>query len=473
MANLRTFSVGQTLTKAAFDTTKSVEEVVAILSSLQYEGDPTLDEDTINLLDVVGTKQDNGVLYAVNYNLENEVYLITCVYANRGEPTIVFSSVADPDNGILEGFQNLDEDGSIDVDWEVDKLYQSALWNNGLIVGSSYIDTVVSGTYDVETGEWGQTDLYSITMQNGKYLASGIIPYGSANSLFPTPGYRFAVRISRPTITASSQLANGNICLITNTEKSGQFFQYTKVNFETDGSLIVVFAPTQETLATERQVKIAWGVGETLSSEDYTVYTFDLSNVSLAPIPEIIQTSRAIGYCITPNITSDKIVKVLVPEQGLYAGQIVNCVSLAANVEGVDNNLEVYTATIPTNATLGSKFFALVLNGGFDTMADGRRPDGQPDYTYYSYKEGDVAPAVLIEKNIVFEIGTSVVSGANVLNVKNDIGKFIVPADHTYNGTVTQTKTNGNCVMIIGVRDFPVGGAFGANFLPTYICKGQ
>lgn len=179
-----------------------------------------------------------------------------------------------------------------------------------------------------------------------------------------------------------------------------------------------------------------------------------------------------VGYCITPKIPSDKFVKVLVPEGGLHAGQIVNVVSLASSVDGVANNIEVFTATQPTTATLGSKFFALIVNGGFETLADGRRPAGQPDYTQYVYAEGEVATAIIMDKNLMFEIGVSTVSGGTVATPSTDIGKYIVPANATYTGAVAAEATAGNCLQILGTHYFRNGGNFAAGMLPTYICRG-
>lgn len=470
MANLRTFSVGQHLNRVIFDTTKSVSDVVAILSALDYENDPTLNEEgTINLLDTAGTNDDNGVLYATNYGLQNQVYLVTLTKRNVADPIVVFSSADVPEMGLTAGFQNLQEDGSIDVIWNVNTIYQGSVWNNGLIVGSSIIDLVETGTYNDTTGEWNETASYSITADQSSYVASGVVPYGGADSLFPTAGYRFAVRIARPTITSKEQLASGNICLITNVEQEGQYFEHTKASFEDDGSLIAVFAPVAETLSATRQVKIAWGVEGELTEDDYTVYTFDLSNVSLAHIPTNIETDKCIGYCIVPKIQSEKLIKVRVPEGGLYAGQLVNCVRLETEVDTLGANLEVYVADKPTQSTVNSKFIAMISNhSGVEELEDGRRPNGQPDYTKYHFKKGDVADAVLMDKNLVFEVSTAVVSNGNPLDVKQDVGRFIIPLDGTYNGRVSDIPSEGSCLEIIGTHYFRRGN----DFKPTYIARG-
>ena len=335
-------------------------------------------------------------------------------------------------------------------------------------------DTIVTGTYNDSTGEWSNIASYSIAEQDGVYYASGTVPYGGASVLFPTAGYRLAIKINRNTITNRNELPNGNILMVTDTSEAGTYKYYDRSVFENDGSMIIVFAPTEETLDVLREVKIAWTTwGSTPIASDYTTYTLDFSNATLEALPSDLVAEVTVGYPITQRITSDKIVKVLVPEGGLYAGQFVNCVSIAPVVGGVSNNLEVYTATMPTTATLDSKFIALVINGGLETLKDGRRPDGQPDYTRYKYIAGDVAPAIIVDKNICFEVGSGVVTGGDALNIRNDIGKYIIPKNGSYNGSVANSATQGNCLKIIGTHNFPVGGQSGAGFVPTYVCRAE
>ena len=66
----------------------------------------------------------------------------------------------------------------------------------------------------------------------------------------------------------------------------------------------------------------------------------------------------------------------------LHAGQVVVAETLDASLGS--KNLGVYAPTKVADATKDS--IALVLNNGFETMADGRRPNGQPDYTQYVYE---------------------------------------------------------------------------------------
>lgn len=178
-----------------------------------------------------------------------------------------------------------------------------------------------------------------------------------------------------------------------------------------------------------------------------------------------------IGYCITPRVSSDHIAKVLVPQGGLKAGEVVLCETLAENIA---RNLEVYTATKPTTAALGSTHLAVVVNGGFEQLADGRRPAGQPDFTQYEYAEGDIATVVFVDAHLQFEIAVDSTSGGTVATPATDIGKFLIPANETNTLAVEASNASVGCSLkIVAVRNFPLGGNFGNSFANTYVCIAQ
>lgn len=177
-----------------------------------------------------------------------------------------------------------------------------------------------------------------------------------------------------------------------------------------------------------------------------------------------------IGNCITPRVSSEHIAKVRVPAGGLTAGALVFCEKLDAGIAG---NLEVYEATKPLTANLGSKHLAMVVCGGFETLADGRRPAGQPDYTQYTYAEGEIADVVFLDAHLFFEVATSAVTGGDATPA-NDIGKYIIAANGTFAGAVNAANTGAGCSLkILAVRNFPVGGLYGGQFVTTYVCVAQ
>ena len=69
----------------------------------------------------------------------------------------------------------------------------------------------------------------------------------------------------------------------------------------------------------------------------------------------------------------------------------------------INGNFSVYI-TSPISELGDSP--ALVLNDCFETLEDRRRPDGNPDYTTYVYKEGEVVACVRLIPELKFEIGT-------------------------------------------------------------------
>ena len=178
-----------------------------------------------------------------------------------------------------------------------------------------------------------------------------------------------------------------------------------------------------------------------------------------------------IGYCTTNKLSSTHIAKVLVPSGGLVAGNIVVLDSLASSIA---NNFEVYAAGQPATAGLGGTHFAMIQNGGIETLPDGRRPDGQPDYTQYTYNAGDVVTAVFLDPHLTFEVGVSTVSGGTTATPSSDIGKFIIPADGSYVGAVDASNSGvGNSLKIVAVKYLPLGGNFGLEYAPTYVCIAQ
>ena len=178
-----------------------------------------------------------------------------------------------------------------------------------------------------------------------------------------------------------------------------------------------------------------------------------------------------IGYCTTPRLASEHIAKVTVPAGGLTAGQLVLVESLNSDIAG---NYEVFTATQPTTAALGSTHLAMVVNGGFETLSDGRRPAGQPDYSQYTYAAGETAPVVFLDPHLTFLVSQDVVTGGTAGTPASDIGKFIIPANATTAGAVSASNSSVGCSLkIVGTKYLPLGGNYGANFANVYVCVAQ
>lgn len=125
---------------------------------------------------------------------------------------------------------------------------------------------------------WTNGATYNIARDGDNFKVSGVIPYGAADSIFSTAGNRFAVRIAKDGVTGTSQLPSGTIVKTTNTEAASGYNVATKEAFESDGSLIAIFAPTAATKnAYPREVKIKWATGG-----QFKTYTFDLTEATLS-----------------------------------------------------------------------------------------------------------------------------------------------------------------------------------------------
>lgn len=177
-----------------------------------------------------------------------------------------------------------------------------------------------------------------------------------------------------------------------------------------------------------------------------------------------------IGQCITPKVATDHISKVTVPAGGLYAGQVVVADTLDNTIAG---NIEVFTATKPATANLGSEFVAIVVNDGFETLSDGRRPAGQPNYYQYTFVEGDTATIIYLDRHLKFNIGYDSIDPATVANAK--VGKFLYPVNGSNNLTVGDSIPAGTAsgLKILATYNTPVGGQFGGGFATSFICVAQ
>lgn len=183
-----------------------------------------------------------------------------------------------------------------------------------------------------------------------------------------------------------------------------------------------------------------------------------------------------ISHIDTPRVASEHITKVTVPTGGLKAGQAVIADTLD-NSLGV-YNYEVYTATQPATGNLGSKMVAVIINDGFETLSDGRRPAGQPNYFKYEFEAGETATAIFLDRHLQFEIGVDCVTGGTTATPASDIGKFLYPTNGTNNLTVGATVPEGTAssLKIIAVRNVPVGGnidATNTGFAFAYVCVAQ
>lgn len=169
-----------------------------------------------------------------------------------------------------------------------------------------------------------------------------------------------------------------------------------------------------------------------------------------------------------PRVPDYLVIKVSVPSgQTLKAGDIVPVMTLD---DEIDNNYQVFTGIQPATANLGVRM-ALIINDGFETLPDGRRPAGQPDYTQYTYAAGEVVTAILLVPGLVFEISKDcITSGTSAA-----VGDILEPVNGSYSlnrveaATGKTSGTQSALKVLNPSKNFRMGGQFGYQFISTVV----
>lgn len=159
----------------------------------------------------------------------------------------------------------------------------------------------------------------------------------------------------------------------------------------------------------------------------------------------------------------------------LHAGQVVVAETLDAALRG---NYSVYAPAKVADAT--KEDVALILDGGFETLADGRRPDGQPDYTQYTFGEGEVVTAFRLNvPNPKFEISIdacddTVAAAATAGTLV--VGDNLIPKNGQYELTYSakaDAVTAKNYLTVEALKFFRLGGASGSEFASTLVVRAK
>ena len=155
---------------------------------------------------------------------------------------------------------------------------------------------------------------------------------------------------------------------------------------------------------------------------------------------------------------------VIVPDGvTLYPGDIIVADTYTSAIAG---NWSVFAATKPITANLGEQM-AVIINGGFEMLPDGRRPDGQPDFTKYEFIAGDVVTIIFLTPQARFEISNDCITGTPI------VGDFLFPVDDSYKvskGAAIPVGTFSS-LKVLALKNFRLGGLYGAQFAPTVICS--
>lgn len=143
----------------------------------------------------------------------------------------------------------------------------------------------------------------------------------------------------------------------------------------------------------------------------------------------------------------------------IQAGAIVDLSTLDT---GIANNYQVYVASKPA-AT--STMLGIVINDGWEMLADGRRPDGQPDYTKYEFGAGEVVCVVALDAWTRFEISEDCIEGTAPA-----VGGWLAMQAAKY-----QLAADDEGILRVDAKKYlRAGGQFGGSltngFIPTMVC---
>lgn len=175
-----------------------------------------------------------------------------------------------------------------------------------------------------------------------------------------------------------------------------------------------------------------------------------------------------VSRAVNPRIPDYMVVKARVPSPiVLTPGSLVALIQLDS---ALANNWQVFIATQPATANLNVQM-AVVINDGFETLADGRRPDGQPDYTQYMFNPGDVVTCILMAPGIEFELSVDCITNGTALVA----GDFIEPVNANYHASRVAAATGRTAGVMSGMRvlfagkNFRLGGQMGGQFCKTVV----
>ena len=158
-------------------------------------------------------------------------------------------------------------------------------------------------------------------------------------------------------------------------------------------------------------------------------------------------------------------------DETIAAGYVFN----ADELEDTYGNVSVYELIKITDNTAQTP--AILLNNGFDTLADKRRPKGNSDYTTYTYKNGEVVTAIRLLPEIKLEIS---VDSVVLVDEVDEVGKssgYLVPENNDmqlhYYKNIDASKLPKTFLKVEAIKAFRLGGKFGNECIKTFVARVQ
>lgn len=172
----------------------------------------------------------------------------------------------------------------------------------------------------------------------------------------------------------------------------------------------------------------------------------------------------AICYPMT-KVEERHVVKVTVPASAtLKAGDVVLAETLVAEAM----NIEVYAGAQVSDITADEP--VIIINQGFEQLADGRRPAGNPNPADFEYTEGTVLTAVRLAKDYKFQITTDGLDNTGVVAPAVDVK--LIPQNGDYQlATAASVGTAITALNIEKVTTIGIGGQFGNGLVESVIAR--
>lgn len=148
-------------------------------------------------------------------------------------------------------------------------IYYRGQETEGLEVGvAENNESIVGGTYNVETKTFESGATYGFIQEGNEFRVIGEIPYVVNPGLGLQTGNVFTVRLKKDGITSRTNLPSGKICKITNTKVESGYNEYTKNEFEDDGSFIAIINVKANSVI---EIQVKWE-----EDAEFEVYTFKI-----------------------------------------------------------------------------------------------------------------------------------------------------------------------------------------------------
>lgn len=158
-------------------------------------------------------------------------------------------------------------------------------------------------------------------------------------------------------------------------------------------------------------------------------------------------------------------------DETIVAGYVFN----ANELENTYGNVSVYELEKITDSKTQTP--AILLNNGFETLNDKKRPKGNSDYTTYTYKNGEVVTAIRLLPEVKLEISVDSIVLADAVDEIGKSSGYLIPVNNDmrlhYYKNIDVGKLPKTFLKVEAVKAFRLGGKFGDECAKTFVARVQ